>query len=130
MKDNETFNYTYSAQQQDEIEQIRKKYLPKQEQTDYEAKLEQLRRLDASADKAGIITGMAVGLLGVTMFAYGMVCVTAWADNFFVLGVIIGMAGLVGIAAAYPLNRMVAAHQREKLAPEVLRLAEELKEES
>ena len=42
----ETFEYTYSAKQQQEIENIRKKYLPKEED-----KMEQLRRLDRSATK-------------------------------------------------------------------------------
>ena len=40
----DVFQYTYSAKQQEEIEAIRKKYLPPQED-----KMEQLRRLDKSA---------------------------------------------------------------------------------
>ena len=42
-----TFQYTYSAKQQEEIRRIRKKYLP-QEKT--EDKMEQLRRLDQRDD--------------------------------------------------------------------------------
>lgn len=38
---NETFTYTYSSKQQEEIRNIRSKYLPKEED-----KMEQLRRLD------------------------------------------------------------------------------------
>ena len=38
---NETFTYTYSAKQQEEIRNIRSKYLPKEED-----KMEQLRRLE------------------------------------------------------------------------------------
>ena len=40
------FQYTYSAREQAEIKRIRSKYTPKEE-----SKLEQLRRLDASAAK-------------------------------------------------------------------------------
>ena len=36
----ETFQYTYSAKEQSEVEQIRKKYLPPEED-----KMEQLRKL-------------------------------------------------------------------------------------
>ena len=43
--DKETFTYTYSAKQQEEIQNIRKKYLPTED------KMEQLRRLDRSAAK-------------------------------------------------------------------------------
>lgn len=130
MENNETFTYTYSAKQQEEIEAIRKKYLPKPAPSDYEAKLAQLRKLDASADRAGKITSLAAGLIGVTLFAYGMVCVTSWSDKYFSLGVVIGLLGLVLMAAAFPLNHIAAARKREKIAPEVLRLTEELEKES
>ena len=42
----ESFTYNYSAERQSEIDAIRKKYLPPEEQ---ENKLEQLRKLDARA---------------------------------------------------------------------------------
>lgn len=129
MGNNETFQYTYSAKQQGEVEKIRQKYLPQTPPTDYEAKLARLRKLDASADRAGRTVGLVVGVVFVTLFAYGMVCVTAWADRFFVLGVVIGLIGLAGMAAAYPLSRAAAARRREKIAPEVLKLTEELTQE-
>ena len=46
MEDN-SFNYTYSAKQQEEIKNIRKKYVAPEED-----KMEQLRRLDRS----GVLT--------------------------------------------------------------------------
>lgn len=130
MPENETFSYAYSAKQQDEIEKIRQKYLPKPAPTDREAKLETLRRLDAGADKAGKTASIALGIIAVTLFAYGMVCVTAWAERFFVLGVVIGALGLAGMAAAYPLGRVVTARKREQIAPEVLKLTEELSQQN
>lgn len=126
MKENETFQYTYSAKQQDEINAIREKYVPKAPPTDREQKLERLRKLDAAADRAGNIAAIAVGLVGMTLFAFGMCCVTAWAERFFALGVVIGVLGLGCMGGALPLYRLVAARKREQLAPEVLRLAEEL----
>ena len=50
----DTFNYTYSAKQQREIESIREKYLPQEE-----SKLEQLRRLDRKAAKKGTVVSVA-----------------------------------------------------------------------
>ncbi len=41
----ETFTYTYSAAQQNEVKRIREKYAPPTQEQD---KMEQLRRLDAS----------------------------------------------------------------------------------
>ena len=46
----ETFNYTYSASQQEEIKKIREKYSAPEKQED---KMEQLRRLDKSVTKPG-----------------------------------------------------------------------------
>ena len=43
MENKETFSYTYSARQQEEVKKIREKYLPAEED-----KMEQLRRLDSS----------------------------------------------------------------------------------
>ena len=45
-KENNTFSYTYSAKQQEEIQNIRKKYVSKEED-----KMEKLRRLDSAVYK-------------------------------------------------------------------------------
>ena len=55
----ETFEYNYSAKQQKEIKTIREKYVPKEEN-----KMEQLRRLDASATKPGTAASIIVGVIG------------------------------------------------------------------
>lgn len=47
-KGKDTFTYTYSAKQQEEIRNIRKKYLPREED-----KMEQLRRLDRDTTRKG-----------------------------------------------------------------------------
>lgn len=117
----ETFSYTFSASKQEEIENIRKKYLPKQED-----KMEQLRRLDESATKPGMIAALAVGIIGTLILGLGMCCTMVWTDNLFVPGIIIGIIGIAGISAAYPLYTHITKKQREKLAPEILRLSDEL----
>ncbi|MDE7212126.1 MAG: hypothetical protein K2O03_11905, partial [Lachnospiraceae bacterium] len=55
---NETFTYNYSASQQAEIKNIRDKYMPKEE-----SKMEQLRRLDESATKPGMVAALSVGVI-------------------------------------------------------------------
>lgn len=117
----ETFRYTYSARQQEEIENIRKKYLP--EEVD---KMEQLRRLDESATKPGMLVALISGIIGTLVLGLGMCCTMVWADTLFVPGIIIGVIGIAGISAAYPLYTHITKKQREKLAPEILRLSDEL----
>ena len=121
---NETFSYTFSAQQQQEIRSIREKYIaPTQE----EDKMERLRRLDRSATKAAAVVSLIVGIVGTLMLGVGMCCamVPGW-QRFFALGIIIGVTGIFAVAAAYPLYARMVRKKREQLAPEILKLSEEL----
>lgn len=120
-KEENTFQYSYSARQQSEIEAIKKKYMPKQED-----KLEQLRKLDKSAETPGTIVGLILGIVGTLVMGTGMSCVMVWADTLFVVGIIFGLLGIVMIASAYPTYKIVTEKQREKLAPRILQLSEEL----
>ena len=111
----ETFTYTYSASRQEEVRRIREKYaLPTKE----EDKLERLRRLDRAATKPGTAAAIAVGMISTLIMV--------WSDTLFIPGIIIGVVGIVGICAAYPLYQCVTKRRRDKLAPEILRLTEEL----
>lgn len=117
----ETFTFNYSASQQAEIKKIREKYIPKEEN-----KMEQLRRLDESATKPGMITALSVGIISMLVMGFGMCCTMVWAESMFIPGIIIGVVGMAGIAAAYPLYSHITKKHREKLAPEILRLTDEL----
>lgn len=117
----ETFEYRYSARQQEEIEAIRKKYLPEEED-----KMEQLRKLDRQAARKGTITAIIVGLLGCLLLGIGKCCTMEWMDRWFVQGIVIGVIGIALIAAAYPLFNRITRKEREKLAPQILKLADEL----
>ena len=119
----ETFNYTYSASRQAEIKSIREKYAPV---TPEEDKMEQLRRLDASATKPGAIVSLSVGIISVLLLGVGMCCTMVWGDTLFIPGIIIGVIGIIGVMAAYPIYNHITKKQREKLAPEILRLTDEL----
>jgi hypothetical protein len=124
--ENNSFEYTYSAEQQREIEAIRKKYLPKEED-----KMEQLRRLHAIPTQKAQAASIAIGVLGVLILGTGMsLCMTelgavlgAWA---MVIGILVGVLGLVMVALAYPLYNGVLRKERRRIAPEILRLSEEL----
>lgn len=117
----EAFHYTYSARQQEEIKMIRQKYLPKEEN-----KMEQLRRLDQSTTRAGMVAALTVGIVSTLIMGVGMCCSMVWGESLFVLGIIIGIIGIAGILTAYPLYTIITRKQREKLAPEILRLTDEL----
>lgn len=117
----ETFNYTYSAKEQEEVRRIRDKYIPKEEN-----KMEQLRKLDESATKPGMIAALTVGIISTLIFGVGMCCTMVWAETMFIPGIMIGVIGIAGILATYPLYSHITKKRRKKLAPEILRLADEL----
>lgn len=120
---NETFNYTYSASQQEEIKRIREKYSAPEKQED---KMEQLRRLDKSVTKPGTIISLIVGIIGTLVMGAGMSMCMVGGNSLFIPGIIVGIVGILGVIAAYPLYSSITRKQREKLAPEIIRLSNEL----
>lgn len=119
MDNNEKFEYTYSAKQQAELENIRRKYLPKEE-----TKMEKLRRLDKSVTSFGTVISIATGIIGTLIMGFGMCLVMVWSK--FLIGIIIGVFGMAVIGAAYPIFNFITKKRREKIAPEILKLTEEI----
>ena len=117
----ETFNYTYSAKQQEEVQRIRKKYVEPEED-----KMEQLRRLDKSVTKKGTAIAIAAGVVGTLIMGTGMSLAMVWMGVWFVPGIVIGLAGMVLIFIAYPLYSSITKKERAKIAPEIIRLTNEL----
>ena len=126
MENRDGFSYTYSAAQQQEIENIRKKYLPKEED-----KMEQLRRLHHSATRKAKSSAIAIGVVGSLMLGTGMSLImtdlgTLAGDMAMVLGILVGLIGIVLVALAYPVYNTVLKKDRARIAPEILRLTDEL----
>lgn len=126
MENKDTFKMTYSAKQQEEISKIRQKYVPKEED-----KMEQLRALDNGATKKATAYSIIVGVLGALILGVGMsAAMTEFGNLFgtysFFIGIAIGVLGIAIVAAAYPLYNRILKKEREKIAPEILRLTDEL----
>lgn len=126
MNNNETFKMTYSAKQQEEIEAIRKKYVAPEED-----KMALLRSLDAGVTKKATAVSIAVGVIGTLLMGAGMSLIMSDLGNLvgpFALptGIITGILGITILACAYPLYNRTLKSEREKIAPEILRLTEEL----
>lgn len=118
---NETFEYTYSAKQQEEIERIRRKYMPKEND-----KMALIRKLDRDVTKPGTIWSIVFGTIGCLLFGVGMCCTMVWADSLFVLGIVVGIIGMIFMGAAFPIYKKITEKERERIAPQILDLVEEL----
>lgn len=126
-----TFEYTYSAKEQAEIRKIREKYIPKEKE---ESNIERLRRLDASVTKTAQIVSLILGVAGSLILGFGMslfmsdlhTALGVGGDSAVVIGVIIGIVGAFVLILAYPAYNTIVKNKREKLAPEIIRLTDEL----
>lgn len=129
MENNESFSYTYSAEQQQEVVNIRKKYLPREED-----KMAKLRRLHHSASRTARAWAIAIGVIGTLIMGTGMsLAMTdlgqilgATSNLAMLIGIVIGIAGMILVALAYPIYNRVLKKERERIAPEILRLTDEL----
>ena len=121
MQPNESFEFTYSAPEQEEIRRIREKYQrPEQRKT----KLERLRELDESVTRKGTMVSLLLGVLGSLILGTGMSLCLVWEQ--YLLGIPVGIAGIAMVAAAYPVYRRITEREKKRIAPEILKLTEEL----
>ena len=123
------FNYTYSAVEQDEIRKIREKYQPKVEDD-----MSKLRKLDAEVTNKATMNSLVIGIIGVLIMGTGMSLIMTDLASLLemtymvsmVVGVVAGVFGMILVAMAYPIYKKVLKSERERIAPEILRLSEEL----
>ena len=124
MEQDTTFIYKYSAKENKEVQEIRRKYLPREE-----SKFEELKRLDYTVQTSGIMESLCAGIGGALVFGLGLcLAMQVIGSGIFLiaLGVLLGIIGMGGMFAAYPVYRKVFDKTKQQLAPRILELTEEL----
>ena len=121
MENSNVFSYQYSAKQNREVEHIRRKYLPKEEN-----KMETLRKLDARVQMAGTIPSLCIGIVGALVFGLGMCFFLDVFAGAAWLTALLMVLGAVIMIPAYPIYRRIARKTKAELTPEILRLSEEI----
>lgn len=120
-QENQAFRLVYAAEEQEELKAIRQKYLPPEQD-----KMQQIRKLDAGVTSKSRAAAISLGTLGVLVMGFGMSCCMVWRGNWFVPGIVIGLVGMAMAGLAYPVYLRVEKRERERIAPEILRLTGEL----
>ena len=125
-KKEEGFSFTYSAKEQTEIQRIRSKYVPQEED-----KMAQLRRLDAIPHQRAQVWSLVIGILGSLILGTGMSLAmteigAALGQMGMVIGILVGIIGLVMVALAYPVYDRILKKERARIAPQILQLTEQL----
>ncbi len=124
MDQNTTFTYRYSAKENEEVRNIRNKYLPREE-----SKLEELRRLDATVQNSGMIEALCAGIGGALFFGLGLcLAMQVIGNSTFAsaLGILLGCIGIAGMIVAYPIYRKVFRKTKSKFVPRIMELTTEL----
>ncbi|MBE6594376.1 MAG: MFS transporter [Ruminococcaceae bacterium] len=130
-KEKESFSYTYSAGEREEIRAIRQKYA---EPAHVEDKMAALRRLDASVGTKATVIALVLGVLGALVLGFGMSLIMTELGTWLglsglpalLVGVLIGAMGIISILLAYPAYNRILRKERERIAPEIIRLTDEL----
>ena len=125
------FTYTYSAKEQAELKRIRDKYTAPTREED---KMARLRRLDASVTNTAQAVALVFGVIGTLILGFGMsLIMTELAESLgisgdaaMILGITVGIVGGFLASLAYPIHNAIVRAKRKKLAPEIIRLADEL----
>lgn len=124
MSQDTTFSYRYSAKENSEVQEIRKKYLPQSE-----SKLDELKRLDRMVQNSGMLESLCIGVGGFLLFGLG-ICLAVQVIGKGVisvaLGVLLGILGAVAMFIAYPAYRLLFNETKKKYVPRILQLTEEL----
>ena len=126
------FTYTYSAKEQAELKRIRDKYT--EEPVGEESKLERLRRLDSGVTKKAQTISLIFGVIGTLVLGFGMsLAMTDLGEGLgmsgimpMTIGVSVGIVGAILVCLAYPVYNFVIRRERKRIAPEILRLTEDL----
>ncbi|MBQ4536947.1 MAG: hypothetical protein II994_04950 [Lachnospiraceae bacterium] len=124
-----SFKYTYSAKEQDEIKRIRQKYLSQEEDS-----MTRLRKLDASATSKATVIALVIGIVGALILGTGMslimtdlaVLLGMTGMTNMIVGIVAGVLGIILVMLAYPIYSKVLKREHDKIAPEILRLTDEL----
>ena len=109
-------------------EQLANEYAPKDT-----SKVIALRKLDARAKLPATIFTYSFGIISFLVLGAGM-CLTmgqigSGSTGSFVLGIVIGIAGLIGIGVNYPIYKRILENGKKKYAFEIMELAKEISEQ-
>lgn len=106
-------------------EQLANEYTPKDT-----SKVAALKKLDAKAKLPATIFTYTLGIISALILGIGM-CLTMdqIGDSttfMYILGIILGIIGIIGVSVNYPIYKKMLAKGKQKYAFEIVQLAKEI----
>ena len=117
------FSRVYSAKINSEVEQIRERYLPRVK-TDFE----RLCELDMRVRSAGVVEGLTLGVIGALLIGIGMCFGLDILPGANWITLVFCSVGIDAMLPAYSVFRYIARKTKAELAPEILKLSNEILE--
>lgn len=125
----EKFEYKYEApsfKEREEINNIRRQYLPENKEM---SKMDRLRYLDNKVKSIPLIWSLSFGICGTLIFGVSMTFFLEWVTYWYV-GIPFGIIGIVLIIIAYPIYKSVLNKFKIKYGKEIIDLSNELLNEN
>ena len=108
-------------------EQLANEYAPKDT-----SKVVALRKLDKRAKLPATIFTYTFGILSALIFGVGMCLamgqIGSGTTGSFVLGIIVGVLGMIGMGVNYPIYKKLLRNGKQKYAFEIMELARQISE--
>ena len=111
--------YRANEQDQKRAENIRRQYVSHEEN-----KMEQLQKMDSKVKLPGRVAGTILGVTGALVMGAGMSLVMV--SNKIKKGLVVSIPGMVVALSAYPVYSLITDRRKEKYAPEIMSMSEEL----
>ena len=93
-----------------------------------ESKVIALKKLDRKAKQPAEIFAYTNGIIMSLIFGLGMSMTMKVIGSSFILGLIIGIIGMIGIILNYPLYKKILETSKEKYSYDIIKLANEISE--
>ena len=93
-----------------------------------ESKVLALKKLDRKAKLPAEIFAYTNGIIISLVFGLGMCLAMKVIGDAFVLGIMIGVVGMVGVILNYPIYKKILESSKEKYSYDIIKLANEISE--
>ncbi len=94
-----------------------------------ESKVVALKKLDKKAKLSAEIFAYTNGVIMSLILGIGMCLSMKVIGDNFILGIIIGVIGIIGICINYPIYKKILKSSKEKYAYDIIKLANEISKE-
>lgn len=105
-------------------EQIANEYSKKED-----SKVVALKKLDRKVKRPANIFAYTFGIIMTLVFGAGMCLAMKVIGDSMILGIIIGIIGIIGIACNYPIYKSILNANKEKYSYDIIKLAREIAED-